>query len=54
METATVRVSVNTGRVEAMMQALRGRLKRAPRWKRPAIFDAGIREITQRCVRVRL
>ena len=43
---------INQGRMEAMMQALRGRLKRARRRDRPAIFDAGIREINERCVRV--
>jgi hypothetical protein len=49
--TVSVRTKVNAGRQEAMMQALRGRVKRARRRDRPAIIHRGIREIVDTCVR---
>lgn len=56
LETMTVSVNarINTGRQQAMLQALRGRVKRAPRRDRPAIIDRGLAEIVDKCVRVEI
>lgn len=46
-----VDVRVNSGRMNAMKQALVGRLKRASRNDRPAVLHRGSVEIVEKCMK---